>query len=100
MQIKTTTEADPTLDLELKTKGLPPLAFIDNSDGLAATKARIVAVKRGVPGCYAVETEATADELNAERGVTPAQREAMRFGSMFGWGSRLATPQAWEAAGE
>ena len=79
MQIQTTAEADPTLDLELETKGLPPLAFIDNSDGLAATKARIVAVKRG---------------------VTPAQREAMRFGSMFGWGSRLATPQAWEAAGE
>jgi len=99
VQIKTTAEADPTLDLELKTKGLPPLAFIDNSDGLAATEARVVAVKRGVPGCYAVETESTADELNAKHGVTSAQREAMRFGSMFGWGSRLATPQAWENEG-
>lgn len=98
MQIKTTAEADPSLDLELKSKGLPPLAFIDNSDGLASTSARIVAVKRGVPGCYAVATEATADELNTQHGVTAAQREAMRFGSMFGWGSRLATPQAWEDA--
>lgn len=98
MQIKTTTEADPVLDLMLKGKGLPELAFIDNSNGLAATKARIVAVKRGVPGCYAVETEATADELNAQHNVTAAQREAMRFGSMFGWGSRLATPEAWADA--
>lgn len=99
VQIKSTTEADPVLDLVLKSKGLPELAFIDNSDGLASTNAKVVAVKRGVPGCYAVETESTADELNAKHGVTSAQREAMRFGSMFGWGSRLATPQAWENEG-
>lgn len=98
VQIKTTAEADPVLDLMLKSRGLPELAFIDNSDGLASSNAKVVAVKRGVPGCYAVETEATADELNAQRKVTAAQREAMRFGSMFGWGSRLATPEAWADA--
>lgn len=83
-------------DAELAERGLPPLAFIDNSTGFAACGAAVVAVRRGEPGCYAVQTALSADQLNAQHGVSDAQREAMHAGSMFGWDCKASFPWTWE----
>jgi hypothetical protein len=80
----------------LAERGLPPLAFIDNHNGMAATEGKVVAVKRGEPGCYAVITALSADELNRQKGVSAAQREAMLSGSLFGWHVPAAYPSHWE----
>jgi hypothetical protein len=76
----------------LAARGLPPLAFLDNSNGMTAIESKVVAVKRGESGCYVVLTACTTEALNRGHGVTPAQREAMRNGSLFGWHVPLAYP--------
>jgi hypothetical protein len=92
--LETTVSAER--DAELAERGLPPLAFVDNSTGFAASGASVVAVRRGEPGCYAVQTDLSAEQLNAQHGVSEAQREAMHAGSMFGWDCKASFPCTWE----
>lgn len=40
-----------------------------------------------------------ADELNAQRKITKAQRKAMEYGSMFGWGTGGADPDNYNENG-
>lgn len=80
---------------------LPSIAYIDNSNGVAHSDidAPVVAVKRGVPGCYAIHTHRSASELNAAEGTTPAQVAAMHAGSLFGWDVPAADPDNYDANG-
>lgn len=45
---------------------------------------------------YGQRREATIDALNDWLGVTPAQREAMLNGSLFGWNIPAANPEFWK----
>jgi hypothetical protein len=72
-------------DQELQTRGLPKVAFIDNSHDKSPGVAPIIAVKRGEMGYYPIWTHCTVDELNESNGVTKAQCQAMHIGSMVGW---------------
>lgn len=69
---------------------LPPLCAVRMpGDG------RPVVVVRGEPGyCNAPYEGFDPDRYNASLGVTPAQREAMLAGSMFGWHVPGANPAA------
>ena len=80
-------------DLELKARGLPELAFVDNKDRSPGAPP-VIGVRRGESGYYPIFTRLTAAELNAEHGVTPAQREAMYNGSLFGWDVPGADPNS------
>lgn len=71
---------------------LPERAYIDNSHDKSPGAAPVIAVKRGERGFWPIFTQQTADELNEAEGVTPAQREAMHIGSMFGWDAPGADP--------
>jgi len=42
----------------------------------------------------------TVNSLNKSRGVTPAQREAMTAGSMFGWHVPAANTDNYDAEGK
>lgn len=45
---------------------------------------------------YGVKTtDELADAMNAENGVTREQRQAMQFGSQFGWHLPSANPEFW-----
>lgn len=82
---------DQARDDELARRGLPPIAYADNRQGIYGP-APVIALKRGEPGYYPIHTPLTADALNQGEGVTPAQREAMLTGSMFGWHLKGADP--------
>jgi len=84
---------DQARDDALAQRGLPPIAYADNSDRRYDSAAPVIALKRGEPGYYPVHGRLTAEELNALEGVTPAQREAMLTGSMFGWHLKGADPK-------
>lgn len=63
----------------------------------------VCAIKRGQKGFYPVKDypngdAALVDRLNERLGVTYAQREAMRSGSMFNWHIPAADPKTWEKA--
>lgn len=83
-------------DAELAARGLPEVAFVDNSADKSEDAARVIEIRRGVTGYFPVFGLASADELNALRGVTRAQREAMHTGSMMGWHVPGAWPEAYE----
>ena len=61
---------------------------------------QLICIKRGESGYYpsdwstgdARENRRIADEQNRKRGVTPAQEEAMKIGSMCGWDVPGADP--------
>lgn len=78
-------------DAQLEARGLPEVAFIDNSRRVNGDSP-VIGVRRGQTGYYPVWTNQTADELNQANGVTPAQREAMHNGSLFGWEVPGANP--------
>lgn len=80
-----TNPLDVLRDEELAKRGLPEVAYIDNSWDKSAGAAPVIAVKRGEAGYYPIHTAKSADELNGSSGVTAAQREAMHIGSMMGW---------------
>jgi hypothetical protein len=82
---------DQLRDHELAKRGLPQLAYIDNSKRIYGNSP-LVAVKRGEQGFYPIEALLSADQLSAFEGVTDAQREAMLTGSMFGWHVSGADP--------
>lgn len=45
-------------------------------------------------------TDELADVLNKTSGITKAQRKAMEWGSMFGWGHGLADPDRYDEEGK
>jgi len=75
----------------------------------------LVRVKAGESGYYPLNVALTedkkrvfdpdltndqiADKLNAERGISKAQRKAMEWGSMFGWETPLANPDNYNKEG-
>lgn len=71
---------------------LPPLSFVDGKKHFL--DAPVGAIHRGIPGYTPIYTPLTADELNAEHGVTPEQANAMFHGSMFGWHTPSADPRS------
>jgi hypothetical protein len=87
---------DTIKDEELAKRGLPELAYIDNSWNKSAGASPVIAVKRGESGYYPIFTPLSADALNAKAGVTAPQREAMHIGSMMGWHVPGANPAVHE----
>lgn len=83
---------DSAYDQVLADRGLPAIAYIDNSKKFNGASP-VIAVRRGESGFYPIYTPLSADELNALDGVTPAQREAMYNGSLFGWDTPSADPE-------
>lgn len=83
--------AERTYDQVLADRGLPEVAFIDNKDKTHG-KSQVIGVRRGESGYHPIFTRRTAEELNAQHGVTPEQREAMYNGSLFGWDTPGANP--------
>lgn len=74
---------------------LPGIAFAT----LAVTGA-IIAITLGESQYEPVNTTQTADELNHQHGVTPAQARAMLAGVLVGWRTRLANPELYGPYGE
>lgn len=91
-----TNPIDANRDEALTERGLPELAYIDNSWDKSKGAAPVIAVKRGESGFHPIFTRLSADELNQQDGVTPAQREAMHIGSMMGWHVPGANPATHE----
>ncbi len=73
---------------------LPGIAFAT----LAITGEKI-AICRGEPSYYRVETTKTAEELNTMYGVSPAQARAMLAGTILGWHALLADPEHYDVEG-
>ena len=65
----------------------------------------VVVVKRGEMGYYPQRSDVLpyeadmVDFLNERLGVTKAQEQAMKSGSMFGWDIPGADPDTWEEKG-
>lgn len=83
---------------------LPPRAYVKNQhpDGspiIPGVEAGVLCIMRGENGAYPLKTDITADGLNLREGVTPAQREAMLAGSMFGWDTPAANPDSYNEDG-
>ncbi|MGH8156621.1 MAG: hypothetical protein ACREPQ_00745 [Rhodanobacter sp.] len=83
---------------------LPERAYVDNLDHgqgrrVPQSDAPIIGVVRGESGFNPVYTPLTAYELNASEGVTPAQREAMFYGSVFGFEVPAANPDMYDDDG-
>jgi hypothetical protein len=55
----------------------------------------VARIERGVEGYRPAKgmTPAQADQANRDFGVTPAMRESMSLGSMFGWDKPGAAPE-------
>ena len=79
-------------DQALASRGLPEIAFVDNSHDKSAGAPSVIGIRRGESGYHPVFTRFSADELNARNGVTAAQRVAMHNGSLFGWETPGADP--------
>jgi len=73
---------------------LPGIAF-----ATLAVSGETVAICRGEPSHYRVQTTKTADELNNMYGVSPAQARAMLAGSLLGWHTPLADPERYDDDG-
>jgi len=66
---------------------LPGIAF-----ATIAITGETIAICRGEPSYYRVETTKTAEELNTMYGVSPTQARAMLAGTLRGWHTLLASP--------
>lgn len=69
-------------------------SFLSSLPGIAfatlAISGETIAICRGEPNYYRVETTKTAEELNTMYGVSPAQARAMLAGTIRGWHTVLA----------
>lgn len=80
---------------------LPEEAFV-----ILPTTGEMVLVKRGETGYYPQRPEnapweaENMDALNERMGVTKAQAEAMRNGSIFGWDKPMANPDNYDENGD
>lgn len=74
---------------------LPGIAF-----ATLAVSGETIAICRGEPSHYRVQTTKTAEELNSMYGVSPAQARAMLAGSMLGWHTPLADPEYYDTDGK
>lgn len=83
-----------------KATSLTTYTFVDTLSTLLPGTGQLICVKRGEIGYYpsdwstpdAQENRRIADEQNRKLGVTPAQEEAMKIGSMCGWDVPGADP--------
>jgi len=81
-------------------EGLPEMCF-----SVLADTGQLICIKRGESGYYPSDWSTKdkerniqiADDGNESLGVTPAQRQAMEMGSMFGWELSGADPKNYEA---
>jgi len=80
-----------------KRRGLPRWCF----SSIPST-GQLIIVRFGETGYYpcALETKDEVDEYNEKLGVTPAKREAMTAGSMFGWNAPCADPKNYDESGK
>jgi len=87
-------EADAHRERFAAMEKLPPVSFSANTIHCSGPYGvpPVICIHRGEMGYTPIYTKATADELNAARGVTEAQAEAMLMGSMFGWDTPGADP--------
>ena len=68
----------------------------------------IIIIQKGEKGYYHIEhndnsreeNRQRVDEINAKAGITRAQEEAMKAGSMFGWAVPAADPKNYDADGK
>ena len=67
---------------------LPGIAF-----ATLAISGETIAICRGEPSYYRVETSKTAEELNMMYGVSPTQARAMLAGTIRGWHKLPAGPE-------
>jgi hypothetical protein len=74
---------------------LPGIAF-----ATLAISGETIAICRGEPSHYRVQTTKTAEELNSMYGVSPAQARAMLAGSILGWHTSLADPERYDDDGK
>ena len=74
---------------------LPGIAF-----ATLGVSGETIAICRGEPSYYRVQTTKTVEELNCMYGVSRAQARAMLAGSMFGWHTPLADPERYDADGK
>ena len=73
-----------------------------------ANTGEIVIIKRGESGYYPTdipakdiaEAKEIVDEMNEKGGVSKAQAEAMKVGSMFGWAAPAADPASYDKNGK
>ena len=73
-----------------------------------ANTGEIVIIKRGESGYYPTdipakdiaEAKEIVDEMNEKGGVSKAQAEAMKVGSMFGWAAPAADPANYDKSGK
>ena len=80
-------------------EGLPERCF-----STLQTTGQLICIRRGEGGYYPSQWDTgdrernveLADRLNEDLGVTPAQRQAMEIGSLFGWGAPGADPANYE----
>ena len=70
---------------------LPGIAF-----ATIAITGETIAICRGEPSYYRVETTKTAEELNTMYGVSPAQARAMLAGTIRGWHTLPASPERYD----
>lgn len=90
-------------------KGLIPLraSLPDKCYTVAEGTASVAVIEKGKPGYVEVqipsksieEADSLASYYNKNAGVTPAQFEAMKAGSMFGWDSPAADPKNYDENG-
>lgn len=84
----------PNMEIDMR---VPELCYTTHPQ----TGGKIIAVKRGDPIGYAYRmgdewTRQRADQANGELGVSPAQREAMVAGMLYGWDRPEASPETAE----
>lgn len=79
-------------DSALEMRGLPRIAFLDNSHDRKPGAPRVLAVRRGELGCYPIWSRHSAAELNRLFRVSSPQSLAMYFGSLLGWDVPGADP--------
>jgi hypothetical protein len=76
-------------------KGLPEYCYAT----LDTTEETII-IKKGESGYYPCKYKESVDELNETIGVTKAQKEAMKTGSLFGWDVAGSNPLIYDENGK